>query len=594
MQKPMLTRIVAAVVDTRQLTLYKQDGTTITIPQGDARVRRVIDQATPQIIQQGYADVDLTNENAYKQFEEKSGGGIRLFRIAKEKLKGLFGKKEEEEEIVDPVTVGKLPTAETVMQKTLNAVDEILANATPVSDPDFHENTVSQQAPITEEDGSTPSRPSEDNASDTIVAVVDGKIIPGMEKIKTQFGRAAKLGSTKGVENFLKRISKVIEKRSHSIEDLLKFMERGDLPIADDGTILIYKVLNNKHGYPGVFVDCHTRNVTQRVGSYVCMDERLVDHNRNNECSNGLHVARRGYINGFNGDVCVIAKLAPEDVIAVPTYDANKMRVCGYHIIFKLPNDLFNELKRNRPITSVAEGQQLLARALKGDHIGRIEEVRIHAERGGGLKITSLGETSNLPRKSPETSEKATALENPANEMRDHPVNPKEIAKQVEGMSRKDAAAKLHAAYKADPNDTNKDALKAFKRAAKVSWDTLGVPDPDVIVKPAKKAKAKSKPKTPVTNKMPKAKARKRAGKAPAAILAPPVPIPPPPAPEPVDGPKARVTELLKLLNKEPKAPGVAHNLAQQIANIKKSSKKSWSVLGVDEAALTTIKEILG
>lgn len=588
MQKPTLTRIMAAVVDTRQLTLYKQDGTTITIPQGDARVRRIIDQATPQILQQGYADVDITSENAYKQFEEKSGAGIRLFRIAKEKLKGLFGKKEEEEEIVDPMTVGKLPTADDTLRAAIVAVDDILANAVPVSHPEFDENTVAKQAPITEEDGRTPSRPSEDNASDTIIAVVGDKVIPGMEKIKTQFGRAAKLGSTKGVENFLTRISKVITHRSHSIEDLLKFMERGDLPIADDGSILIYKVLQSDHNKPDVFVDCHTRKVTQRVGSYVCMDERLVDHNRNNECSNGLHVARRGYISGFSGDVCVIAKLAPEDVIAVPAYDANKMRVCGYHIIFKLTDEQHSMLKRNQPITSTGAGGELLARALKGDHIGRIEEVRITEGMGGGVKVTLLEPTSNLPRKSPKTLAKATALENPSSEALDHPVNPKEIAKQVEKLSRKDEAAKLHAVYQAKPTEANANALKAFKKAAKVSWETLGIPDPGDVLgtvaktrKPAKgatttKAKAKKRSRKPV-----------KANPAPAAILAPPAP------PAPIGGAKTQAQELLRLLNKEPILSATAKNLAQRIVNIKKSSKKGWDKLGIDQDTLDTILDIL-
>src|SRR5690606_22957135 len=167
---------------------------------------------------------------------------------------------------------------------------------------DFNEDNVAQQRPTTESDGRTPNDRINngkdghfDKHPETIVAVTkSGKIIPGVERIKSQFAGAIKNSNTKGIEIFLERISKVYKKRRHTVEDLLRFMERGDLPIADDGTIVIYKKLirhNDKQ-----YVDGHSRNVIQKVGSFVYMEEALVDPDRRNECSNGLHVARRGYI----------------------------------------------------------------------------------------------------------------------------------------------------------------------------------------------------------------------------------------------------------------------------------------------------------
>ena len=37
-------RIMAAVVDTKRLTLYKEDGDTVLIPQGDPRLARIVEE----------------------------------------------------------------------------------------------------------------------------------------------------------------------------------------------------------------------------------------------------------------------------------------------------------------------------------------------------------------------------------------------------------------------------------------------------------------------------------------------------------------------------------------------------------------------
>jgi hypothetical protein len=474
-----MTRIIAAVVDTHNLTLYQESGETITIPQGDTRVRPILDTAVPLLVKQGFADISLDEinpPNDYANFEESSSGMVKLFRVAKSKLFGLFGKKEEGP--VEPMTVGSIPQAtpvETEVAAKVNAVEDILQHAIPVSSPKFHERGIPQQGNVVEENGDTIKSHGNDAAPDTIIAVVDGKVIPGMEKIKTQISRAASFGFIQGIEKFLSRLGAVIDQRRHSVEDLLKFMERGDLPIADDGSILIYKVLalRNRSNPTGqrTFVDCHTRNVDQWVGAYVCMDPSLVDPNRNNECSNGLHVARRGYVKGFGGDVCVLAKVAPEDVIAVPTYDANKMRVCGYHIIAELSQAQYTLLKQNKPITDDPAGKILLGKAMAGQHIGKTHEVRITGQGGTGVKVKEYGQP-DAPEVKPVKVAPVEALANPV-EAKEAPVDPKGVVQQVEQLSRKEIAAKLYAEGKVDE-------LKAYKKAAKVSWEKLGVPNPDI------------------------------------------------------------------------------------------------------------------
>lgn len=554
------TRIVAAILDTKCLKLYKQDGQSIEIPQGDARIRRILEVATPAISRQGFADVDLSHEddNTYQDFEQKTNGVVRFFRVAKKRLRTFF--KTEVDEPQEPMAVGVIPVLRTEAEKVealQKATEEILKHAVPAAAPEFHTATVAKQANIVEANGVTPGRDEESSAPDTMIAVVDNKIVPGVEKIHTQFTNAVKKNSTKGMENLLRRLSAVIHERNHSVEDLLKFLERGDLPVADDGSILIYKVLRKADNGKG-YVDCHTRKVPQKVGSYVCMDQSLVDPNRRNECSNGLHVARRGYVGGFSGDVCVLAKLAPEDVIAVPSYDANKMRVCGYHIIFELPEAMYALLRSNKPITDTEEGKKLLGMALAGQHIGKIEEVRITEHQGGGIKITPLVTEPEQPPAVPAKEvRKEEALVNADEAQKDAPVDPKAVVAEVTTLSRKDTAKGLYDTYQrvTDPDEkaTALQALLDFKRSTKVGWDKLGLPD-------LSNAKVTAAPKTNTpTSKEGKAMTPRE--------------------------------EIQHLLPKYRAANGKEKTeFAHDILKLKKQAKKSWEVLGVPKADEEGIK----
>ena len=157
----MKLQIVAAIVDTRQLTLYKADGETVVIPQGDSRLRVILDQVTPQIIAKGVAEIDMTSLHGtpgYQDFEKKSGF-VRFFKVAREKLAGLFAPH------VDQATVGKVPaqieeannpgTAGQALEQTQAVIDEILGHAVPVSSPTFDTSNLRKQGNIAEEGGYT-------------------------------------------------------------------------------------------------------------------------------------------------------------------------------------------------------------------------------------------------------------------------------------------------------------------------------------------------------------------------------------------------------------------------------------------------------
>ena len=482
-----LTRIVAIVLNTRLMTVYKEDGTSVVYAQGDPRIRRLIDTATPLLTANGYADVDLSEggEQQYADFEKKSGGLVRFFRVAKQKIADFFTAGEVGEPM-KPTIMGNVPIP--VPAKTpealKEALDDLMAHAIPATSPEFNEAGLDIQQNIVEADGHTPKSHSSSEAEDTIMAMVGDTVVPGVELIKSQFTRAVKLGSTEGVKRFLERIGTVINERKHSIDDLLKFMERGDMPIADDGTIIIFKVLR-KHPEDG-YVDCHTRKVAQYIGTKVQMDPALVDHDRANECSNGLHVARRGYISSFSGDVCVMAKLAPEDVIAVPRYDANKMRVCAYHIIMELTPAQYSLLNQNKPITDDRKGKIMLAKAIAGQHVGTLRTTTIRGQQGTDLVYSHRSPTGpdvNIAIKNMSVAEPAKelapveALENPEKEYRAPVLDPKRIAQEVT------KAMNSNPTYRDQirellPNIKDAETLAkilALKKASKKSWAVLGL-----------------------------------------------------------------------------------------------------------------------
>ena len=424
--------VIAAVVDTQCLTLYTPEGDMHVILQGDPRVPIIVKKLQPVLTGPGTSmEIDLDDmnpmavakepevkhESALNQFAEfeKQSGVAKFFKVAKTALKKFFGAPEPEPEkpveIIAPMEMGEVktfslastmakvdqaaddnyappaepePTVEPISDTPMSAIDEVMANAKaiPASSEDF-------------------AMTKEEETTHDVVAVVekaDGSVglVPNAHKLATQVAHATASGNSKGMNALLKRLAEMPKSRTHSVEDLLKFLERGDLPITDDGRIVFYKILRKKAGKFG-YVDCHSGNVQQGPNVEVRMSESLVDPNRRNECSNGLHVARRQYLGNFSGDVCFLGSLAPEDVVAVPDYDANKMRVCAYQLHFLLSAEDFSHVKADRPFTADMEIAKKLAIILAGNQPPITHMVTIGSNKGGDLKITAIGDLEAAP-----------------------------------------------------------------------------------------------------------------------------------------------------------------------------------------------------
>ena len=599
--------VIAAVLDQYKLTLYAEDGSTHEIKQRDARLEKILLAVMPFIQDGQSCEINLGQEvssaEEFRLFEKQLDGAIQFLKVAKSKIKLLFGFQEEQAalEAGKTITYGKVPTnnpgvkevrvgrkdgkepdADEAKAKKAEAVKEILANDVPSTDPNF-------KAPVADIHDANGQLVQE--GTETMVAVVGGNVVAGVEKLAHLVDDATKnKHNAVGLKRFIERLAAVADKRAHSVEDLLKFIERGDLPIADDGCIVAYKILANKADSKGTFVDCHTRKVPQKVGSHVHMDISLVDPNRRNECSNGLHVARRGYLGGFGGDVCTLIKVAPEDVIAVPLYDANKMRVCGYHIIDLLPNEDFSKLRRDKPITDTKEGSLRLGKALKGDHVGILEHVKIGAQHGGDVTITPVKDVkkAKAAAKNVQTATKrqakAVTAQKPAHTLDADKVAADKVARDVVaqkaagGSARAQAAQNYFSAMVEESDQLKKyeiaSALMEFKKKAKVSWDKLGLTEVQVaqVVSAAATKPVDFEEPEPVKEAPKKVKAKVASVKTPQAASN--------------DKQKAIFVTYEKVLKGDKKA-------AAELLTRKKTSKKSWIALGLPKDAGEACEKLL-
>ncbi|OCP21982.1 MULTISPECIES: hypothetical protein [unclassified Ensifer] len=344
--------IVAAIAGQKGITLYHEDGRETNLTLEGWRTKQIMDKVTPYIARHQKVEIDLDSFDVHAHIEKKSGG---LIRFVKEKIASVRSWFKPEAE--DEASKGA----------------EAFAPTATVDDGSYGKHTYGV--------------PKADPEQETVVAIIGDTRVPGVEALEVHMERAIEAGDTEGVENFMKRCAAVIDKRGHSIQELLNFMKKGDLPIARDGSIIAYKVLKTQGD---IIVDCHSGEVKQKVGSRVVMDEKLVDPSRRTECSSGLHIARRGYLRNFGGNVIMMVKIAPEDVIAVPMGEPDKMRVAAYHVVGRIPDKVHNLLRSNKPMTGDDEASKLLADVITGNHVGVLEEVRITGPKGSGLKITQL------------------------------------------------------------------------------------------------------------------------------------------------------------------------------------------------------------
>lgn len=130
----------------------------------------------------------------------------------------------------------------------------------------------------------------------------------------------------------------------NSRNELYNWLAKESFTITETGMIVGYKGvdLSTEHGYESRTAGKATVNgevfegkIPNPIGAIVEMPRSDVDDDTRVDCSNGLHVGTYGYAHSF-ATVCLEVEVNPRDVVSVPQYDANKMRVCRYKVVGKL------------------------------------------------------------------------------------------------------------------------------------------------------------------------------------------------------------------------------------------------------------------
>ena len=151
----------------------------------------------------------------------------------------------------------------------------------------------------------------------------------------------------------VKFLEKLLDNPSkRATDELYGFLEHKNLPLTEDGDFLAYKSVQSNYlskasGREPVEVSTdggktwktYVGQIPNKVGSIVRMTRRLVDDNREHECSVGLHVGSleysgpQGWYHG-SGDNIVIVKVNPKNAVSVPRdHSAQKLRVSEYEVI---------------------------------------------------------------------------------------------------------------------------------------------------------------------------------------------------------------------------------------------------------------------
>lgn len=118
-------------------------------------------------------------------------------------------------------------------------------------------------------------------------------------------------------------------KNPHSREQIYPFISANNIRLTPSGLMIVYRWVKDKE--ENLYTDYHTSSMEIRLREPVSLVRNDCDADASSSCSKGLHVAGAEWAsrNSF-GNVKIVALVNPKDVVAVPQYDAGKMRTCRY------------------------------------------------------------------------------------------------------------------------------------------------------------------------------------------------------------------------------------------------------------------------
>jgi hypothetical protein len=156
--------------------------------------------------------------------------------------------------------------------------------------------------------------------------------------------------------NFIENL--MFNPSKNSVDQLYTFLSYKSLPLTETGNIIGYKGVGanyySKHGNKNTIVITGTVEengcILNKVGETIEVARNCVDDNKDNHCSNGLHIGSYDYAKDWAGNDghLMMVEFNPCDAVSVPT-DCNfqKLRVSKYKVIGEVP---FERIKQEAPL----------------------------------------------------------------------------------------------------------------------------------------------------------------------------------------------------------------------------------------------------
>lgn len=152
--------------------------------------------------------------------------------------------------------------------------------------------------------------------------------------------------------NFIENL--MFNPSKNSVDQLYTFLSYKSLPLTETGNIIGYKGVGanyySKHGNKNTIVITGTVEengcILNKVGETIEVARNCVDDNKDNHCSNGLHIGSYDYAKDWAGNDghLMMVEFNPCDAVSVPT-DCNfqKLRVSKYKVIGEVPFERIKE-----------------------------------------------------------------------------------------------------------------------------------------------------------------------------------------------------------------------------------------------------------
>ena len=152
--------------------------------------------------------------------------------------------------------------------------------------------------------------------------------------------------------NFIEKL--MFNPSKNSVDQLYTFLSYKSLPLNVTGNIIGYKGVGanyySKRGNKNTIVITGTVEengcILNKVGETIEVARNCVDDNKDNHCSNGLHIGSYDYAKDWAGNDghLMMVEFNPSDAVSVPT-DCNfqKLRVSKYKVIGEVPFERIKE-----------------------------------------------------------------------------------------------------------------------------------------------------------------------------------------------------------------------------------------------------------